>query len=377
MKVVIIGGIHHNTLGVIRSIGSEGISSEDIALFIVDEHGGKKDFVSKSKYLKKSTIRYLKTYDEILEALYRIADKNEKKAIVCCAEGASEVVMSNADNLKEFFFCSSIGVKPDFFFNKNDQSLLAKESGFAIPRGEIIDTKKGKVDWDIFPCIIKPIKSIKGAGKNDIKIAKNREELSTLLEEVVSETVQIQEYIEKKMEFQLIGCSLEKGEKIIIPGFTQIIRQPDNTNTGYLRYSPISQLDIDINRINLFFQKIKYDGLFSIEFIRGENNVDYYLETNLRNDGNAYCVKSAGINLPYIWCYYQVNKTLPKNVALTFEKPVFFMPEFADIKMGIKSVGVLKWIMQMVGAKSHAIFNLKDMKPFFARAKYSLVTHLH
>ena len=309
MKVVIIGGIHHNTLGVIRSIGSEGISSEDIALFIVDEHGGKKDFVSKSKYLKKSTIRYLKTYDEILEALYRIADKNEKKAIVCCADGASEVVMSNADNLKEFFFCSSIGVKPDFFFNKNDQSLLAKESGFAIPRGEIIDTKKGKVDWDIFPCIIKPIKSIKGAGKNDIKIAKNREELSTLLEEVVSETVQIQEYIEKKMEFQLIGCSLEKGEKIIIPGFTQIIRQPDNTNTGYLRYSPISQLDIDINRINLFFQKIKYDGLFSIEFIRGENNVDYYLETNLRNDGNAYCVKSAGINLPYIWCYYQVNKT--------------------------------------------------------------------
>ena len=166
MKVVIIGGIHHNTLGVIRSIGSEGISSEDIALFIVDEHGGKKDFVSKSKYLKKSTIRYLKTYDEILEALYRIADKNEKKAIVCCADGASEVVMSNADNLKEFFFCSSIGVKPDFFFNKNDQSLLAKESGFAIPRGEIIDTKKGKVDWDIFPCIIKPIKSIKGAGKN-------------------------------------------------------------------------------------------------------------------------------------------------------------------------------------------------------------------
>ena len=50
MKVVIIGGIHHNTLGVVRSIGSAGISSEDIALFIVDEHGGKKDFVSKSKY---------------------------------------------------------------------------------------------------------------------------------------------------------------------------------------------------------------------------------------------------------------------------------------------------------------------------------------
>lgn len=47
MKVVIIGGIHHNTLGVIRSIGSEGISSEDIALFIVDEPWRKKRFCFK------------------------------------------------------------------------------------------------------------------------------------------------------------------------------------------------------------------------------------------------------------------------------------------------------------------------------------------
>ena len=81
MKVVIIGGIHHNTLGVIRSIGSEGISSEDIALFIVDEHGGKKDFVSKSKYLKKSTIRYLKTYDEILEPCTELRIKMKRKLL--------------------------------------------------------------------------------------------------------------------------------------------------------------------------------------------------------------------------------------------------------------------------------------------------------
>ena len=47
------------------------------------------------------------------------------------------------------------------------------------------------------------------------------------------------------MELQLIGCSLNAGEKIIIPGFTKLIRQPKNTNTGYLLYSPIDQLDFD------------------------------------------------------------------------------------------------------------------------------------
>ena len=44
-------------------------------------------------------------------------------------------------------------------------------------------------------------------------------------------------------------------------------------------------------------------------FVRDNEGNDYFLEINMRNDGNAYCVTSAGVNLPYIWCYYQLHKT--------------------------------------------------------------------
>ena len=177
------------------------------------------------------------------------------------------------------------------------------------------------------------------------------------------------------MEFQLIGCSLNGGEIIIIPGYTDIIRQPDNTNTGYLLYSPISNLNYDKKAVKTFIKKIGYSGLFSLEFIRDENDVDYFLEINMRNDGNAYCVKTAGVNLPFIWCYYQMNGRLPEE-ALKFDKPVWFMPEFSDIRRGIKTVGVFKWVQQFLTAKSHAVYNLRDMKPFWFQIRHIIIKRI-
>lgn len=136
------------------------------------------------------------------------------------------------------------------------------------------------------------------------------------------------------MEFQLIGCSLDGGETIIIPGYTRILRQPRNTNTGYLEYSPIEGLDYDSEAVHEFIRKIGYSGLFSVEFIRDENNKDYFLEINMRNDGNAYCVKSAGVNLPFIWCYYSVFGQLP-NLPMTFSNSIRFIPDFNDLKVAL------------------------------------------
>ena len=154
-----------------------------------------------------------------------------------------------------------------------------------------------------------------------------------------------------------------------------IIRQPDNTNTGYLLYSPISNLNYDKKAVETFIKKIGYSGLFSLEFIRDENGVDYFLEINMRNDGNAYCVKTAGVNLPFIWCYYQVNGRLPEE-ALKFDKPIWFMPEFSDSRRGIKTVGVFKWVQQFFTAKSHAVYNLRDMKPFWFQIRHIVIKRI-
>ena len=90
---------------------------------------------------------------------------------------------------------------------------------------------------------------------------------------------------------------------------------------------------------------------------------------------SAYCVKTAGVNLPFIWCYYQVNGRLPEE-ALEFDKPVWFMPEFSDIRRGIKTVGVFKWTKQFLTAKSHAVFNLRDMKPFWFQIRHIIIKRI-
>ena len=54
-----------------------------------------------------------------------------------------------------------------------------------------------------------------------------------------SDKIFAQSYITKKEEFQFIGCSLNNGEIVIIPGMSKVLRSQPNTNTGFLEYGPI------------------------------------------------------------------------------------------------------------------------------------------
>ena len=364
IKTVVIGGGHHNTLGVIRSLGEAKIKKNNIRLILVGKGINQNNFVAKTKYIRTDQISYVEDYNELLPCLLNL--RNEyKQVIISCADGATEVLVENYDLLSDSFYLPSSFMSIQELMQKQYQDCIARECGMYVPKSAIIE-KNSNIDWSIYPCIIKPTKSVLGAQKSDIKISQNKKELQKNLQESGCHEVQIQEYLKKSMEYQLIGCSLRGGEIIIIPGYTSIIRQAPNTNTGYLKYSPITELRYDKEAVTKFLQKIGYSGLFSIEFIRSTDEKDYFLEINMRNDGNAYCVKSAGINLPYIWCYYNVFGDLPE-IPLTFEKSIFFMPICQDITRGIKNVGLLKWLIECVGAKSHAVFKLDDIKPFITK----------
>lgn len=363
LKVTIIGGLHHNTLGVIRALGQKNIKRDNIDVLIIADRFCKNNIISMSNYVAKKNLYYLDSYGKLITELLALkSSADTKRVIICCCDGSAEEVLSHKNELSQYYYLPSIDVDVHQMMNKVYQTEFAKSNGLIVPKSAIIED--GKIgSWDIFPCITKPLLSIDGAGKNDIRISNNVEELRQALDCTIAKAVQIQTYIVKSLEFQLIGCSLNKGEIIIIPGFTDIIRQPNNTNTGYLKYSSISLLNCDINRINDYIKSIGYSGLFSIEFLRSKDNKDYYMEINMRNDGNAYCVTSAGVNLPYIWVYYNVYKQLPKDESFSFDKSLFFIPDLLDLRLGIKHVGLLAWLKQMITAESHSIFNKKDFKP--------------
>lgn len=362
IRIVIIGSLHHNTLGVVRSIGEAGVPQNNITILLVGKNNSSKNLISTSKYVDPERVSFVHDFDEIVPWLLENSGFDGQRVIICCSDGASGAVISQKDLLKEKYKAPDTLMDITELMVKSKQGKIAEASGLTVPLSADYETK-GTIDWNVFPCIVKPYKSATAAGKSDIHVIHSKQELDDKLKVLQSDKIQIQQYIDKDIEFQLIGCSLDAGETIIIPGFTNIIRQPKTTNTGYLLYSPINELEFNMEAVERFIKKIGYSGLFSVEFIRGKDGKDYFLEINMRNDGNAYCVESAGVNLPYIWAYYQAKGEMP-NIPTSFTQPVYFIPDLNDLKLAIREMGLLKWLKQFKEAQSHSIYNKKDMGPF-------------
>ena len=360
LKITIIGGNHHNTLGVIRALGEAKV--KNIKLLLISEKAKKHCFVARSKYLNINNVCVLKSEKFIVEWLLNNREQAYKRIVICCSDASSEEVISHYESLKQFYYLPSSSNNIHELMTKSFQGEIAEKCGLNIPFSRTI-SNCNKNNWDSFPCILKPLKSTIGSGKSDIRICYSADEFKEALSTISADNIQAQSFIDKSLEYQLIGCSINAGKEIIIPGYTSIIRQPNNTNTGYLKYSPINNFLFDSVSVEKFIREIGYSGLFSMEFIRDNHGVDYFLEINLRNDGNAYCVKSAGVNLPLIWALAETGNDYEKQKK-TIDKAIYFMPEFTDFRLGIKKVGFFKWLIQFFGSKSHAIFNLKDLRPF-------------
>lgn len=362
--VIILGGNHHNTLGVIRALGEAGLS-QSIKLIMVNDTP---DFVYQSKYIKKANYRRVPDEDGIAQALNDFKYSDSKPVIICCGDSLSSFVDRNYDELSNRFVLPNAKGKQGEItrlMSKEVQMQYAEKLGIDVPTSLTFSKEEVKeIKWDIYPCIVKPIDSIIG-GKADIHICKNRQELINDVQETSCIRFQVQRYIDKDFEYQLIGCSLDGGEKVIIPGFTRLIRQPKNTNTGYLRYIHRSKLDIDYSIAEQYVKEIGYSGLFSLEFLRGKDGKDYFMEINMRNDGNAYCVTAFGVNLPLIWYKHSTGKqyAIPE---INPEHSVLFMPELMDVK-NIRSVGIFKWLHECFNADCHANFKFNDQMPFFSQ----------
>lgn len=362
--IFIIGGSHHNTLGVIRAFGELGLA-KDIVLFIDNSD----HIITTTKYVTNERIHRFSNNCEIAELVIEAASKYDSKPVViCCGDPYIEAIDNSSDIISTVCTiprASHFGGIVEYL-DKNRQRDLAIKCGFELPRKFEIDNVK-------FPCILKPENSTKGS-KNDIAICRSEAELKDYLKNH-NTTVSIEEFIEKEIEYQLIGCSLH--QQIIIPGYTDIIRQPENTNTGYLKYSPISDGFVSpelLDKVKKLIIGIGYLGLFSVEFLRAKNGKDYFLEINMRNDGNAYCVTSAGVNLPYLWYKYADNPDSIITEQTDFSKPIYWLPE--DDLRSIKKIGPYKWLKQWTSADSHAYANKKDPKPVVYYFLYFFKRHI-
>lgn len=375
MKALVIGSDHHNTLGVVESLGEKGVV---VDVVITTSHKEKKSFVLESKFINNGFLCEKSDVVGYLKEVY-LPKVKEHAVVITTNDDVASLLDEELDSLSEFLILPGTGHKGDlhYWMNKANMIQLAERVGLNVPRTEVV--KKGDSLGDfVFPCMTKSISSLEG-GKSNIKICYKQSELDEFLHNQKKyPEVQVQQFIDKQFEFQFLGYSLGGGQEIIIPGRTHIDRPKGFDNTFYLKYIQIEDSFKDtLEKSKEFIRRTHYSGPFSIEFIRDKKGVDYFLEMNFRNDGNAICMTASGTNTPYIWYLYntggdyktELAKSTFSAVSLMPEEPYFFNMLRHEVSFG-------EWFKNMRNTTQFATYFKNDKKPFRTYVKMELKKYL-
>ena len=354
--VIVIGGDHYNTYGIIRSLGEKGIISDVLIL----GHRQKKSFVLKSKYVTNGLI--CQSHGEVIEHLSKYYDSTTNNIVICCSDEAEELVIDHYDELSNKFIlpiCKN-PQETKRLMNKSVIGMLAQTCGIRIPESwKVVD--RIIPDEIVFPCLTKPMESTKGH-KSDIVVCHNKEELTTVINDPnhCSDYV-VQEYIEYEKEISILGAVLQSGE-VIFSGCIDKIRTCMIGTSSFAVMTDHSVLGDNVAKLKELMENSGYKGLFSAEFLKKDDQF-YFLEVNFRNDGNTYVATTSGQNLPYLYVMSCINGSIPKGLYVHY--PCYFMLEIEDFMARRKNgVSFRQWKKDLQKADCCLVYDKNDKAPF-------------
>ena len=355
--IIIGGGNHHNTLGVIRALGERNYGVELITIGDCNKH-----YVSSSKYVTQHVA--IPNISDLSSYLInrKPAKEGIKDIIISCADAVTEHLNNHLNQPSDTYILPGTQKEGEMvkLMNKTTMIEMVSKRGISAPKIWKLPDEIEKVE---FPCITKTYVSSHGR-KADIVICNKRSELDLFIIKN-NDPVFAQIFIDKKEEIQFIGCSLRNGDEVIIPGMSKILRSQPNTNTGFLEYGPIDSFYNDtIEKARQYIQDCKYSGLFSFEILRGKDDKVWFLEINFRNDGNAWCVTKSGINLPLIWVKACLGIDFRDEIRIP--NHILMMPEFQDFKLVLeRKVSPIQWIKDWKRTDFFMEYDPLDKRPFW------------
>lgn len=358
-RIVVFGGNHHNTLGLIRSLGRCGHS----VIVLLEPCELTRCILKKSKYITK--LFALKSVEEGVELLYsKLGNLEEKTVVLTASDTAASALDLNYNRLSDrcvFFNAGKPGVITKYL-NKSATFPLAKEAGLDLIETSIVNPGDS-LPCDIkYPCLIKGNNSTR-SNKEDMCICYSRQEL----EGAVKDNVQylVQDYLVKEYELDIIGFSYNNGKDVFIPAVVRKIRDEIDRQSMYERLDPLSKYpDLDVVSIKRLISKIGYEGIFSVELIKA-NGKYYFLEVNLRNDGCAFAYTAAGFNYPAMWVKYALGETFSGELnEERFSKPLFIIHENDIFNVRDGKVSFIRWLKEYITADAHFVLDVSDIKPY-------------
>lgn len=362
-KHVIFGSDHYQTLGVIRSLGERGISADVI---LHPSYSKNPYLCPNSRYVGRVTI--VETVEEGYIKLIKLYGNEQFKPFVYTCDDWAEKCLDahHNDIINKFYFFN--GAKQGIvsqYMDKEAISKLAEKCGARIPKSETL--RKGDLPTTLnYPIITKSIMSTQGAWKGDSRICYSQEELIENYKSIKSDVLLVEEFIDKKNELCLDGFSSNDGKEVCLPYQATYLRL---SPSGYSNYMTIEPLKFGSARtiVERMLEYIGYNGIFSVEFLIGQNDELYFLEVNFRNSTWSYAYTVGGVNLPYEWAKATLLKKIDYSAISLIRKPFKAIAEMNDYVQFVATgkISKFEWLKNVITAKCRFYIVLSDMKPLF------------
>lgn len=357
---IVIGEEHYNPLGIIRSLGQQGIAPIFIAV------KGKSQVASKSKYVKRNHFAdsVEEAYDILIE---NYGKENERPFVITSDDDIQSLLDMNYEKLKDRFILFNAGADGRItkFMDKKTILEIAERHGFKVLRTVVTD--RGVVPPGLeYPVITKSISPNIGGWKSDVHICGSEDELKAAYDSILSPKVVIQKFIEKKNEYCLDGFSVNRGKKMFIPIASIYNYRIRGYYSPYMTVYPFKDEKM-ADSLNEMLEEIGFEGIFSIEFLIDEDGTYYFSEINFRNSTWGYIAAKLGMPLPMLWAEAMLSGEINESWYKSIPDHYTAMVEPIDYGKRIVEgrVSLADWMIDFKTTDCPFYLDRDDPEPFY------------
>lgn len=358
-KFIVFGGDHYNPLGVVRSLGEEGIRP---IVILVSAHP---TMINHSRYVGE--LHHVQSQEEGYKVLIsQYGNEPLKPFVYTSDDGVTSYLDLHYGELidKFYFFHGKEEGLVTWYMDKEHICNLADACGASLAMTEMVN--KGEFPSKVrYPLVTKAINSTRGGWKDDFHICRSEEDLKEAYRTMKSDRLLLQQFIEKKNELCLDGFCFNNGEDVIIPYYSNYLRFTNMSYGPYMVMKPFVDEKV-MGWVKGILKSVGFTGIFSVEFLIDKNDNLYFLEVNFRNSTWSYAYTAGGYNMPYLWA----QATLDGKLDLSDRTPLkefTAMVEPDDFMVNVireKKVGLFQWIKEVRNSVCY-YYNSNDKSPFY------------
>ncbi len=360
-KFIVVGMEHYNPLGVIRSLGENGIRPTYIAI----KH--RCPLASLSRYCGE--VRYADDVEEGFGILCEeYGDAEDKPFVITTDDDIQSLIDLKWSELKDRFvlFNSGEDGRTTAFMDKKEILDCAERNGLPVLKTVVVD--RGTVPEGIeYPVITKAISPNDGGWKSDVHICANAEELGRAFEVIQSERVLVQRYVDKSNEICVEGFSVNKGKAVFLPFYTTYNYNIKGYYSPWMTLHPYDLPELD-RGIHGMLEEIGFEGIFEIEFLVDADGSPYFSEINFRNSTWSWAATRLGMPLPCLWAEAMETSSVPASYYRPVPEGYQAMVEPIDHKKRVVegSTSPAHWLSDLKAADCLYYMDADDPEPYEA-----------